>query len=85
MKTGDLTAYSDASLTGAFIQISGYDSEGNLISSVESRSQILTERTPIDVNKGWRRLSCTVTTTSDVISLRCYLILRNAEGSVCFD
>ena len=85
VKTGDLTAYSDASLTGAFIQISGYDSEGNLISAVESRSQILTERTPIDVNKGWRRLSCTVTTTSDVISLRCYLILRNAEGSVCFD
>ena len=85
VKTGDLEAASDASLTGAFIQIIGYDENGDAISSVNSRSQILTERTDLDVNDGWRRLTCTVRTNSDVVSLRCYLFLRNTKGSVCFD
>ncbi len=85
VKTGDLEAKSDATLTGAFIQIIGYDSSGNAISTVNSRSQILRERTDLDVNKGWRRLNCTVKTNSDVVSLRCYLFLRNTKGSVCFD
>ena len=85
VKTGDLEAYSNDALTGAFIQIIGYDSNGNSISTVNSRSQILTERSNLDVNEGWRRLSCTVKTNSNVVSLRCYLFLRNVKGSVCFD
>ena len=85
VKTGDLEAYSKGDLKGAFIQIIGYDSSGNAISSVNARSQIITERTDLNVNNGWRRLSCTVKTGTNVNSLRCYLFLRNMEGSVCFD
>ena len=84
-KTGDLVSKFDSSLTGAFIQIRGFDSKGNEIEGVNSRSQILSERSDLDVNNGWRRLSCTVETTEKVAYLRCYLILRNVEGPVCFD
>ncbi len=84
-KTGDLELKSDADLTGAFIQIRGFDSNGNEVEGVNSRSQILTERSDLDVNNGWRRLSCTVETTSKVAFLRCYLVLRNVVGPVCFD
>ncbi len=85
VKTGDLPPYSNAKTTGALIQIIGYDSNGKAIDSVNSKSQILTKRSDLDVNNGWRRLSCTVKTNSDVVSLRCYLFLRNTKGSVCFN
>ena len=85
VKTGDLTPCYDSNMTGAFIQIVGYDSSGNAISSVNKTSEKLTQRTDLSVNEGWRRLSCTVKTNNNVAELRCYLILWNTEGSVCFD
>ena len=85
VKTDALTAYSSTTTTGAYLQITAFDSDGNSISGSSIKSSVIKEKTDTGINKGWRRLTVTVKTTSDTAYIRCYLVLCNVTGTAYYD
>ena len=83
VKTGDLVSAFESESTGAYIAIIAYNSDDEAIA--EAGSQRIAEKTSLDVNNGWRRLSAIIETPENTSYLRCFLGLKNSEGSVCFD
>lgn len=82
-KVTDLTPTGTDSKKGAFIQVTSYDSNGAAIDTVSS--PILDDVTSESINNGWKRLSATIKLLNGATSIRVFLCLRSATGTVYFD
>ena len=83
VKTSGITAVHNVALSGAYIQVTSYNSAGTAIETV--RSEILKADTDEAVNNGWRRLYATIETDSNTASLRVYLCFKDYTGYAYFD
>lgn len=83
VKTENLTKFSNADLTGAFIQLSAYDASGTALKT--KQSTVISETTDTGVNNGWQRLTTSITIPENTETLRVYLIQRNCTGKVYYD
>jgi len=82
VKTENITPVSGAANYGAVICATTFNTDGTL---KDNYSDHIRNATTTDINNGYRRISVTFTTASNLDKIRVNLALRSAEGTAYFD